>query len=65
MATTVPNKGGIGRYDSDKCWEFMEEAGDIVNKIFVKTDQEPRIEYLIKDLVSRRRRKDCSGGGAG
>ena len=54
MATTVPNKGGIGRFASDKCWEFMEENGDKVNKVIVKTDQEPSIIYLIKDLVGRR-----------
>ena len=54
MATTVPNKGGIGRFASDKCWEFMEENGDKVNKVIVKTDQEPSITYLIKDLVGRR-----------
>ena len=23
MATTIPSKGGIGRFASDKCWEFM------------------------------------------
>ena len=54
MATTVPNKGGIGRFASDKCCEVMEENGDKVNKVIVKTDQEPSIEYLIKDLVRRR-----------
>ena len=54
MATTVPNKGGIGRFASDKCWEFMEENGDKVNKVIVKTDQEPSIKYLVKDLVDRR-----------
>ena len=54
MATTVPSKGGVGRFASDKCWEFMEENGDKVNKVIVKTDQEPSIAYLIKDLVERR-----------
>ena len=28
--------------------------GDKVNMVIVKTDQEPSIEYLIKDLVNRR-----------
>ena len=36
MATTVPSKGGIGRFASDKCCEFMEENGDKVNKVIVK-----------------------------
>ena len=39
----------------------MEKNGDKVNKVIVKTDQEPSIEYLIRDLVNRReegRRKD-------
>ena len=31
----------------------MEENGDKVSKVVVKTDQEPSIEYLIEDLVSR------------
>ena len=54
MATTIPNKGGIGRFATDKCCGFMEENGDKVNKVIVKTDQEPSIAYLIKDLVGRR-----------
>ena len=54
MATTIPSKGGIGRFATDKCCEFMEENGDKVNKVIVKTDQEPSIAYLIKDLVGRR-----------
>ena len=54
MATTIPSKGGIGRFASDKCWEFMEENGDKVNKVIVKMDQGPSIMYLIKDLVERR-----------
>ena len=55
MAITVPNKGGIGRFASDTCWEFREENGDKASKVIVKTDQEPSIEYLVKDLVNRRR----------
>ena len=43
MATTVPSKGGVGRFASDKCWKFMEENGDKVNKVIIKTDQEPSI----------------------
>ena len=54
MATTIPSKGGIGRFASDKCCEFLEENGDKMSKVIVKTDQEPSIEYLIKDLVRRR-----------
>ena len=54
MATTVPNKGGIGRFASDKCREFMEENGDRVNKVIVKTDQEPAIVLLVKDLVKEK-----------
>ena len=54
MATTVPMKGGIGKFATDKCLEFIEENGDKVRDIIVKTDQEPSIEYLIKDLVGDR-----------
>ena len=47
-------RGGIGRFASDKCCEFMEENGDKANKVIVKTDQEPSITYLVRDLVDRR-----------
>ena len=32
----------------------MEEIGDKVSKVIVKTDQEPSILYLVKDIVSSR-----------
>ena len=34
--------------------DFIEENGDRDNHIIVKTDQEPSIEYLIKDLIEHR-----------
>ena len=36
MATTVPMKDGGHRVTVDKCFEFMEENGDKVNKVVVK-----------------------------
>ena len=54
MAETVPHKGGVGRYASDKCVEFIEECGDKENTIIVKTDQEPAIQFVVKDIVGNR-----------
>eukprot|EP00973_Karenia_brevis_P010003 1351740-Karenia_brevis.AAC.1 len=28
MATTVPSKGGTGRFAKDKCLDFVRECGD-------------------------------------
>ncbi len=54
MATTVSTKGSTGRFAIDKCVEFVAENGDENGDIIVKTDQEPAIEYLGKDLVELR-----------
>ena len=54
MATAVPTKGASGKFSVDKCLEFIDENGDRENRIVVKTDQEPSIQYLINDLVSDR-----------
>ena len=55
MASAVPMKGfTTGKFTVDKCLEFVEENGDKERNIIVKTDQEPSIEYVIKDLVSER-----------
>jgi len=54
MATTVPVKGSSGKFGVDKCLEFIEENGDRDGDILVKTDQEPSIQYLIKDLIESR-----------
>jgi hypothetical protein len=54
MATTVPTKGGSGKFGVDKCLEFIEENGDRDGEIVVKTDQEPSILYLVKDLMEGR-----------
>ena len=54
MATTVPMKGGTGRFAIDKCGEFIDENGDREGKVLTKTDQEPSIEYLVKGIVEDR-----------
>jgi len=54
MAVTVPVKGTSGKFATDKCLEFIEENGDREGDIVVKTDQEPSIKYLIKDLMDSR-----------
>jgi len=54
MATAVPTKGSSGMFVVDKCLEFMQELGDHEGKVIVKNDQEPSIQFLIKDLVKAR-----------
>ena len=55
MAAAVPMKRmSSGKYIADKCLEFIAENGDTERDIIVKTDQEPSIQYLIKDLVESR-----------
>ena len=54
MASTVPVKGSSGKFGVDKCLEFIEENGDRDSNIIVKTDQEPSIECLMKDLIEHR-----------
>ena len=55
MATTVPNKGGGSKFAVDKCLEFIEENGDRENNIIVKNDQEPSMQFVIKDLIEERK----------
>ena len=50
MATVLPEKGSSGRFSAGKCLELMEECGDGEGDVIVKTDQEPSIKILIKDI---------------
>ena len=54
MGTVVPAKGSSGRFAAEKIIEFMEECGDGAMDVIVKSDQEPAIGVLIKDLVEIR-----------
>ena len=54
MATTVPTKGSTGKFCVDKCLEFLADNGDHSGSIVIKTDQEPAIEFLIKEIVEER-----------
>jgi hypothetical protein len=54
MATAVPTKGSSGRFSVDEFLEFVDENGDLEGRILVKTDQEPSIAYLVKDVVAAR-----------
>ena len=54
FATAVPTKGASGKFAVDKALQFMEEVGDTTSKIIVKTDQEPSIQYFVKDLIESR-----------
>ena len=54
MATALPCKGSTGRFGVDKCLEFFEENGDSQGTVLLKSDQEPAIELLMKELVEAR-----------
>ena len=54
MASAVPVKGSSGKFASGKALELMEEVGDGSREIIIKTDQEPSIQYVVKDLVEAR-----------
>ena len=54
MGTVVPMKGSSGRFAAEKMVEFMEECGDGGMDVIVKSDQEPAIQSLMKDLVEAR-----------
>ena len=54
MATALPSKGSTGRFGVDKCLEFFEENGDSQGTVLLKSDQEPAIELLMRELVEAR-----------
>ena len=54
FATAVPTKGASGKFAVDKAIEYLEEIGDHTGKVSVKTDQEPSIQYFVKDLIDSR-----------
>ena len=54
MATVVPEKGSKGKFVADKCMDFFVECGCRSGDIIIKTDQEPAIAFLVKDLVLER-----------
>ena len=54
MATAIPSKGSTGRFAVDKCLEFFEENGDGQGTIILKSDQEPAMEFLMKEMIEAR-----------
>ena len=44
-------KGSEGRYMLDKVLDYLAEAGDMEGRIIIKSDQEPAVKRLVKDLV--------------
>ena len=54
ISTVVPMKGSTGAFAVDKVLEFMDECGSRSGDVIMKTDQEPAIEYLVKDIVDAR-----------
>ena len=54
FATTVPSKGGKGRFDVNRIMEFIAECGDSSNDIILKSDQEPSMAFLLKEVMLER-----------
>ena len=54
FATSVPTKGSSGKVAVDRASDFIAEVGDMDGQIIIKNDQEPSIQYFIKDLVESR-----------
>ena len=47
-------KGGTGAFAVDKVLEFVEECCSSKGDIIVNADQEPSIQYLVKDIIEAR-----------
>ena len=54
MASTLPSKGSKGKFAADKVIEYFWDCGNGNGDIILKTDQEPAIKCLVKDLVLER-----------
>ena len=54
LATAIPVKGSEGRFMLDKALDFVAEAGDMEGRIVVKSDQEPAVKRLVKNLAKER-----------
>ena len=55
MATVVPAKGSSGQFAVLKVLEFIRLCGAEETGIVLKSDQEPAIAVLVKDIVQARR----------
>ena len=56
MATVVPVKGTSGQFAVLKVLEFLRQCGAEEVEVIIKTDQEPSIDALVKDVVKARGR---------
>ena len=54
FATAVRTKGSSGKFAVDRALEFLAEVGDMDGQVTIKNDQEPSIQYFIKDTVESR-----------
>ena len=54
MASAVPVKGTSGQFAALKVLDFLKQCGAEETTIILKTDQEPAIEALVKDIVAAR-----------
>ena len=54
LAAAILVKGSEGRYMLDKVLDYLAEVGDMEGRIIIKSDQEPAVKGLVKDLVEAR-----------
>ena len=45
---------GSSRFIVDRCLDFIKENGDAEQDIVIKTDQEPAIQLLVREVVEAR-----------
>ena len=50
FAIAAPAKGSSGKFAVDRGLGFIAEVGDLGGEIEIKNDQEPSIQYFIKDF---------------
>ena len=54
MAVTIPTKASAGKFGMDCALECIGGCWDGATKVVIRSDQEPNIKILVKDLVSER-----------
>ena len=54
MVVTTPTKASTGQFGMDCALELIESCGDGATNVITRSDKEPSIQMLVKDLVSER-----------
>ena len=52
FAIAVPMKGSMGNFTVDKVIDMIDEVGDEIQTVTIKTDQESSLKALVDDVVA-------------